>query len=126
MSRAFTKERDDDPGPILSAAPRGTYYVTSVTLKQLPEDDERRARAEMVDVDRNVVGFGASVTVSDERDRKSSYTIVNDEDAAPAKALIGISSPLAQALLGKRASAEAVWHRPVGDAKLKIVAIDYR
>lgn len=119
------KERDDDPGPERIVAPRGTYFVTAQTMKRIPKSDERRARAELVDVDQTIVGFSAQVTVSDERQHKSTYTIVNDEDAAPANGLIGISSPLAQALLDKREGASVVWHRPIGDATLRVTAIAY-
>ena len=125
MSRAFKKESDSDPGPVLPTGPRGAYYVTRAALKKLPANDERRARVEIVVVDKGVVGFGATVTVRDERGKSSTYAIVNDEEAAPLRGAIGISSPLAQAMLDKKAGEKATWHRPIGDATLTIQAIDY-
>lgn len=125
MSRAFTKERDDDPGPVFSAGPRGTYFISAADLARLPAEDERRARAEIITVESSVVGFGATVRVRDGRGKTLSYAIVNDEDAIPRKGSIGISSPLAQALLGKRVGDIATWHRPVGDATITIEAIAY-
>ena len=125
MSRAFKKESDNDPGPVLPTGPRGPYYVTRAGLKKLPANDERRARVEIIVVDKNAVGIGAVVTVRDDRGKKAAYAIVNDEDAAPLKGSIGISSPLAQAMLDKNVGDNATWHRPIGDATLTVEAIDY-
>ena len=125
MSRAFTKERDDDPGPVVSTSPRGAYYVTAAGLKNLAADDERRGRAELVQVDRNVVGFAATVTVRDERGKEMTFAIVNDEEANPAAGSIGISSSLAQAMLGKKKGESATWHRPVGATIITIESIAY-
>lgn len=120
MSRAFVKDDDDRPEPTILSA-RAPYYVLGSALAQL--DDERRERAVVVEVASGVAGFGSRVDVTDERGRRASYTIVNDEDADPAAGAIGVSSPLAQALTGARAGATVVWHRPVGDASLHVETI---
>jgi transcription elongation factor GreA len=53
------------------------------------------------------------------------FTIVGDDEADVKAGKIGITSPLAAALLGKRAGGRAVWHRPVGDRQLRIRTVSY-
>ena len=50
--------------------------------------------------------------------------LFNVTAADPLRARIGMTSPLAQALLGKRVGGNAVWERPVGNAQLTIEKIE--
>lgn len=97
---------------------RAPYYVFESTLAQL--DEEKRERAVVVEIEKGVAGFGSRVDVIDERGKRAGYAIVNDEDADPIAGAIGITSPLAQALAGARVGSAVVWHRPVGDATLRV------
>ena len=117
MSRAFVKDDDDRPEPAIVPV-RGPYYVLASALELL--DEEIRARAVVYEPVDGVAGFGSRVDVVAEDGKRSTYAIVNDEDADPAAGAIGITSPLAQALIGARAGAVVVWHRPVGDVTLKV------
>jgi transcription elongation factor GreB len=105
MSRAFMKEREDAPEPRI--APRAAEPVPA------PPDD------------RTTVGFGATVTVDSVGTPESTFVIVTDDDADVSRGKIGLTSPLAVALLGKRTGERAVWHRPVGDRHLRIRGVDY-
>lgn len=49
------------------------------------------------------------------------YTIVDDAEAQPTDAKIGRSSPLAQALLGKRPGERIPYRTPVGEVQLTIL-----
>lgn len=99
------KEREDAPEPRI--APRHA--------EPAPEPPE----------DRSTVGFGASVTVDSVGTPESTFVIVTDDDADVNRGKIGITSPLAVALLGKRKGERAIWHRPVGDRHLRIRGVDY-
>ncbi len=106
MSRAFTKERDDAPDPPLVLAKRD-------------ESGYRRP------ADLSIAGFGATVHVADGASFEGTFTIVADSQADLAAGRIGITSPLAQALLGARAGGRVLWHRPIGDLKLRVLELSY-
>lgn len=108
MSRAFSKERDDMPEPEIVVRPR-----------------RKDADTPTPPADRNVVGFGATVVVDGVGPTSSTYTIADYDETDLARGLLGIDSPLAQALVGARAGAKVVWHRPSGDRTLKIVSVAY-
>jgi transcription elongation GreA/GreB family factor len=107
MSRAFTKERDDAPERPLAAPKR--------------EEPEYRRPA-----DPSEVGFGATVRVAGAQSFDRTFTILKDAEADVASGRIGMSSPLAQALLGAHAGERVVWHRPAGDLELEVVELSYR
>lgn len=109
MSRAFTKERDDAPEPALILRPRRTHG----DAPKAPPADHR------------VAGFGATVVVEGAGPCARTFTIVDADRTDVASGRIGIDSPLAQALLGAHAGDAVTWHRPVGDATLRVVSIAY-
>ncbi|BDE07320.1 hypothetical protein WPS_25960 [Vulcanimicrobium alpinum] len=106
MSRAFTKERDDAPQP---------EPVLRKRVEELP------ARPD----DLRVVGPGAHVVVEGVDAEPRTFTIAGYDETDLAAQRIGIDSPLAQALLGKRAGNRVVWHRPAGDRTLRIARVEY-
>lgn len=105
MSRAFTKERDDAPEPLQILKREEPHY-------QPPED-------------RSVAGFGATVHVGDGAKFDGVFTIVADSAADVTAGKIGMTSPLAQALLGARVGDRVVWERPVGKLKLRVLDLRY-
>ena len=146
MSKAFTK--DDTPVPDDAAAlpPRERHLpITPAGLARLraelaelsaagpSEIGARRARvlAQVLEsvyvqepsVVNGRVGFGASVTVEEVNGRRTSYEIVGPDEAEPARRQISIASPVARALLGKRAGESAVLRRPRGDVEVTVVAV---
>ena len=108
MSRAFTKERDDAPEPPIVMRPR---YIEKGRLEP--------------PTDRRLVGFGATVVVEGTGPDPRSFTIAEADQTDMRTGRIGIDSPLAQALMGGRAGSTVTWHRPVGDARVKIVSVKY-
>ena len=68
------------------------------------------------------VGIGCTVTI-DDGERRSTYTIVGEDEADPLAGRISWTSPLAEALMGKKRDDRAVWRRPLGDVAVTIVAI---
>ena len=141
MSRAFTKERDEEPQPpILTTERSEPHPVTARGLEKLREElahttDERRRAAlgRRIDsavvtgppADRDVVAFGATVTVTGAAPAEKTFTIVGEDEADIPAGTIPVTSPLAQALLGAHAGDETVWHRPIGDRTLMIRSIRY-
>ena len=69
------------------------------------------------------VRFGASVTVEEAGGAVSTYRIVGVDEADPERGLVGWTSPIARALMGKRAGDEATVALPDGARGLVIVSI---
>ncbi|MFN2461054.1 MAG: GreA/GreB family elongation factor [Candidatus Velthaea sp.] len=141
MSRAFTKERDDEPEPPIVTRERShPNFITAAGLEEL-----RRKRAETQDeherhaLDRaidsaivtgppahdDVVAFGATVVVSGAAPADRTFTIVGEDEADIPAGKIGYGSPLAQALLDARVNDSVAWHRPAGDLTLTVRSITY-
>ncbi len=139
MSRAFTKERDDmpEPEPVLRTEP---HRITARGLEVLrgeldaTTDERRRAALERridaaipagAPANREVVDFGARVTVSGAGRSEQTFSIVGEDEIDVPAGRIGEGSPLAQALLGARAGDRVVWHRPAGDLTLTVHDVSY-
>ena len=69
------------------------------------------------------VGFGTSVTVEDADGRRTAYEIVGPDEVVPARRQISVASPVARALLGKRAGDSVVLRRPRGDIEVTVVSV---
>jgi transcription elongation GreA/GreB family factor len=63
----------------------------------------RRSTAQVIEPPAQVeaVGFGARVTIVRDDGRRQVFSIVGEDEAEPSKGLIGYTSPLARALMGK-------------------------
>jgi transcription elongation factor GreB len=70
------------------------------------------------------VGFGTRVTVEDDDGRRTAYELVGPDEVDLAARQISIASPVAQALLGKRAGDRAVLRRPKGDTEVTVIAVE--
>lgn len=145
MSRAFVKEDDGAPDKgIARPESQAPNYVTPMGLHLLREQlaaaqqmqnardidylERRVQSATVVDPKASqpdTAAFGATVTIELDGGARQAFTIVGEDQADPANGTISWSSPLAEALLGKRIGDRAIWRRPAGDAALRIVAIDY-
>ena len=125
MSRAFVKEDVDPPersGRKRSASglpPGATNYVTARGAKRLRDElqklravnanTERVAELEQIlasihvvdppDEPSNSVGFGATVTVKDKKDRTETYTIVGVDELDLEPDAVSWISPIGKALL---------------------------
>jgi transcription elongation factor GreB len=136
MSRAFVKERDD--APVTLPVTDAPHDVTAAGLRRLrsrlaaaSDADrpalERRigsARVAAPPEDPSSVAFGATVTVRGAGGDRL-VTLTGDDDIDIAQGRIGLDSPLARALLGRRAGQQTLWRRPAGNERLTIVALDY-
>jgi transcription elongation GreA/GreB family factor len=70
------------------------------------------------------VGFGSTVTIQRPDGTEQRYRIVGEDEADAEAGLISHVSPLARALLGAGIDDEVVWHRPIGDLLLTVIAIE--
>lgn len=87
---------------------------------------KRIEAAQIVDpktVESNQIVFGATVKIETEEGDEKSYQIVGEDEANASEGRISWKSPLAKALLGKKAGDEAVVKKPNGDSFIEIVEI---
>ena len=70
------------------------------------------------------VGFGARVTIEDGDGRQTAYELVGPDEVDVAARRISIASPVAQALLGKRAGDDVVLRRPRGDVTVTVRSVE--
>jgi transcription elongation factor GreB len=71
------------------------------------------------------VYFGAWVTLEDEDGNVMRYQIVGSDETDPEEKRISIDSPLAKALMHKRAGDEVEVHRPKGDITYVLTDVTY-
>lgn len=69
--------------------------------------------------------FGAWVTLEDEDGTKARYRLVGPDEADAKAGLISVESPLARAILGKRAGEEVTVELPRGAAELTLRGVSY-
>ena len=73
------------------------------------------------------VGFGradrARAQVEEADGRRTCYEIVGPDEVEPARRQISVASPVARALLGKRAGDLVVLRRPRGDIEVTVVSV---
>ena len=85
---------------------------------------ERIVTAQVVEaVNGDVAGFGSTVELEDESGKTLVYRIVSALDADPAKGLVSAESPIAEALVGRRAGDVAVIKTPRGERRLRVAAV---
>jgi transcription elongation factor GreA len=70
------------------------------------------------------VSFGSTVLVADEQGKERKWRIVSSHDASPAQGLLSADSPVARALVGRRAGNEVSVVLPKGETVLKILSVD--
>jgi len=103
------------------------HALTLLTGRKL-DLDERLTSAVLVEPPAeppDQVRFGAAVTVCAEDGPERVYRIVGVDEADPTQGCIAFSSPLARALLGRRAGDVATVRTPRGDEELEVLAVDY-
>lgn len=70
------------------------------------------------------VHFGSIVSVTDDQGHAMRVHIVGEDETDPDAGRVSCFSPLAKALMSKGVGDVAIWHRPIGDARLTITAIE--
>jgi len=145
VSRAFVKEETAsvEKGVVLPHS-QHPYFVTPDGLLNLrakliqareagnerdtEELEEKLARAIPVDPatqPKDVVRFGATVEVETPGNKRSTYTIVGEDEANPLEGTISWLSPLARALEDARVGQRVVWLRPAGNIPVTVRSITY-
>jgi transcription elongation factor GreA len=97
---------------------------------RIQEINGKMARAQVIDptsLSGDKVMFGATVVVVDEESGKEmTYKIVGVDEANIKDGKIGITSPLARALISKKAGDEAVVHAPKGEVRYEVKQVIYK
>jgi transcription elongation factor GreA len=84
----------------------------------------RNARVVAAPVDSDVVVFGSTVTVADaESGREATWTLVGPTEADVGAGKLSAESPVAKALMGRRAGDEVDVHTPRGVRKQRVVRL---
>ena len=103
---------ESDQRKIESAIRRLQQTLDSVIVAEIPVDQEK-------------VAFGATVMFRHGNGEESAYHIVGVEEADPGRASISWTSPLARALLSRRAGDKVRFRSPAGDEELTIMTVRY-
>ncbi len=100
----------------------------AVNERDLRYFQARLESATVVDVANEPQGevhFGATVKTEDEDGKVVRFTIVGEDEADVTNGKISWVSPLANALIGSRASDTVTWNRPAGSTTLEVLEISY-
>lgn len=96
---------------------------------RIQEINAKLARAQVIDpatIKSEKVVFGATVELEEQdTGKKVRYQIVGVDEADAKLGKIGVTSPIARALIGKTEGDEVVVHAPKGQVRYDILAIRY-
>ena len=96
---------------------------------KISELENKISRAEIIDISQvqgDQVKYGASVRLLDEDEEKEiAYKLVSEYESDISKGMISITSPLAKALIGKKAYESLEFNTPRGIKYYKILSVDY-
>ena len=119
LKQAFAA-RSNEAGPasetdqrkIESAIRKLQQILDEVVIAEIPADQEK-------------VAFGATVMVRHGNGEEAAYHIVGIEEADPELWSISWISPLARALLSRRAGDKVRFRSPAGDEELTVLSVRY-
>ncbi|PIS14838.1 transcription elongation factor GreA [Candidatus Shapirobacteria bacterium CG09_land_8_20_14_0_10_39_12] len=92
-------------------------------IEELDEVMQKVCLVDEKDKPVDYVGLGCRVTVK-VKEAEAVYHIVGEWEADPSQKKVSDSSPLGQALLGKKVGEEVCFEAPVGKILFKIIKID--
>jgi transcription elongation factor GreA len=96
---------------------------------RIQEINSKLARAQVIDpttIKSEKIVFGATVVVEEqETSKKITYQIVGVDEADIKGGKIGITSPIARALIGKSEGDEVVVHAPKGQVRYDVIEVRY-
>lgn len=96
---------------------------------RIAELEDKLSRAEVIDVSKlagNTVKFGATVTVVDEdTEEEKHYQIVGEPEADARNGRVSVASPIARALIGKKAGDTVEVKTPGGGKSYEIVKVAF-
>jgi transcription elongation factor GreA len=97
---------------------------------QIADLEGRLARAQVIDTSKlsgDKVVFGATVTyVMEDSGKTTTWTLVGDDEASLEDKKIGISTPIARALLGKKAGDDVEIRTPKGVVEAVVKKVEFR
>jgi len=143
MSRAFVKDAEDGPEPVIDrpiseapnyVTPHGLAMLQDALAKAQAHGNKRDTRyyekrietALVVDPasqPADVVHFGSIVVAKDGNGQTIRVQIVGEDEANPAHGLISHVSPIAQALLDHRSGDRVTVPRPAGAISYTVIEI---
>lgn len=101
----------------------------SLNESRIAELEDKLSRAEVIDVSKltgNTVKFGATVTVVDEdTEEEKAYQIVGEPEADVKNGRVSIASPIARALIGKKAGDTVEVKTPGGGKSYEILKVAF-
>ncbi|GLI92657.1 transcription elongation factor GreA [Methylocystis echinoides] len=101
----------------------------SLNEGRIAELEDKLSRAEVIDVSKlsgNTVKFGATVTVVDEdTEEEKAYQIVGESEADVKKGRVSLTSPIARALIGKKAGDSVEVKTPGGAKSYEILKVAF-
>jgi transcription elongation factor GreA len=102
----------------------------SMNEGRVAELEDKLGRADVIDTSKlggDTVKFGATVSLIDEdTEEKKTYQIVGDMEADVKSGKVSISSPIARALIGKRAGDSVQVNTPGGGKSYEIAGLAFR
>jgi transcription elongation factor GreA len=97
---------------------------------RIQEINGKLARAQIIDptsIDSDKIVFGATVTLEEQdTGQKVVYQIVGVDEADVRAGKVGVTSPIARALIGRNEGDEVVVHAPKGQIRYDVVRIEYK
>lgn len=119
QQRLALAPRKEDPSAQqqLARINRDLRYVQARLESAIPVDPAGQ--------NRELVLFGARVTVEDENGDEHMFALVGEDEADIAAGKVSWVSPLARALIGHKIGDSVLWVRPAGNLALDITAIHY-
>lgn len=97
---------------------------------RIREVEAKLSRAQVIDTSKlsgDRVVFGATVTILDyASDQEQTWTIVGDDESNVESGKIGVSSPIARALIGKEMGEEVQIRTPGGVKECEILKVEFR
>ena len=101
----------------------------SLNEGRIAELEDKLSRAEVIDVSKlsgSTIKFGATVTLLDEdTEEEKSYQIVGETEADVKGGRLSIASPIARALIGKKAGDTVEVKTPKGGKSYEILAVSF-
>jgi transcription elongation factor GreA len=101
----------------------------SMNEGRIAELEDKLSRAEVIDVAKlsgSTVKFGATVTVLDEdTEQEKRYQIVGESEADVKSGRVSVSSPIARALIGKKAGDTIEVKTPGGGKSYEILTVAF-
>lgn len=96
---------------------------------RIREVEAKLARAQVIDTSKlsgERVVFGATVTILlVEKDEEQTWTIVGEDEASPEEGKIGLTSPIARALIGHEVGDEVQIRAPGGVREAEILKVTF-